>query len=401
MQTYASVITTLFSRSSSVARAQAWDIFTHMRYVAHPNPDALIYTLMIRACAFPVTTRYSSEPEKALDLWTEMTEDQNIPPTVGAYNAVILACARSGIKTYVNEGFRLARQMLDSHRDARGCSAFRPDTKTFCALLEGTKRIGDLARARWILAELVRNVGDGNSSELEINEEVMMHVFHAYAAYKVPSYRPSTSLFKDSSAAHSSDKQEPEAIQTDNSAVQSPAGSNSQDAYVIVGDDDGQPSFAHIPPQTRGEVIQEVKILFNRILQDRSDSTPAATPSLPFIQGMFKDVELTTRLLSSYLTVFYKHSTLEYSRDLFWTLFEDLGLTRSARTYVEALERCANARKGVERETGLRFAQELWVKWCSIEQVGSVDGRPLNPRLIERAHIAMIRSLSVYVDLCF
>jgi hypothetical protein len=67
---------------------------------------------MIRACANPVSIRFSSEPEKALDLWTEMTMDHKIPPTVQAYNAVILACVpRLGTKTYVNEAFRLARQM--------------------------------------------------------------------------------------------------------------------------------------------------------------------------------------------------------------------------------------------------------------------------------------------------
>ena len=49
--------------------------------------------------------------------------------------------------------------MLDSHRDAHGFPAFRPDVKTFCALLEGAKRIGDLGRARWILVELVRGQG--------------------------------------------------------------------------------------------------------------------------------------------------------------------------------------------------------------------------------------------------
>ena len=100
--------------------------------------------------------------------------------------------------------------------------------------------------------------------------------------------------------------------------IQSPAGSESQrEASDIIDDDSGQPSFAHIPPQTRGEVIQEVKILFNRILQDGSGSTPTATASLPFIRKKFRNVELTTRLLSSYLSVFYRHASLESSRNLF------------------------------------------------------------------------------------
>ena len=175
MKTYTSVITSLFSRQTSLARAQAWDIFSHMRYVAHPIPDVVLYTVMIRACASPVNPRYPSEPEKALDLWTEMTQDQKISPTVGSYNAIILACAKSGTKSFVNEGLRLARQMLDSHRDARGFSAFRPDMKTFCALLEGTKRIGDLGRARWILVELVRGQGvdTKEDADTENDKQVM------------------------------------------------------------------------------------------------------------------------------------------------------------------------------------------------------------------------------------
>jgi len=81
--------------------------------------------------------------------------------------------------------------MLDSHRDAHAFPAFRPDRKTFCALLEGAKRIGDLGRE--ILAEMVRGRGvnskeedTGKDGQVEIDEEVMMHMFHTYAAYRLP-----------------------------------------------------------------------------------------------------------------------------------------------------------------------------------------------------------------------
>lgn len=395
MQTYTSVITSLFSRPSSLARAQAWDIFTHMRYVAHPIPDVVLYTLMIRACASPVTTRYSSEPEKALDLWTEMTVDQNISPTVGAYNAVILACARSGAKTYVNEAFRLARQMLDSHRDASGHSPFRPDKKTFCALLEGAKRIGDLGRARWILAEMVKgSQGDINPIEAEVDEEVMMHVFHAYAAYDVPFLRSSAKLVSSPGT-----RTQATIPLTEDRAVTSiaPNDAHSQSELSADNTDGGrsQMSFAHIPPQTRGEVIKEVEILLGHILKDRK-GTATATPS-SFLQSTFKGVELTTRLLNSYLSVFYKHAPLETSREQFWKLFEDVGgLSRSPRTYVEALERCANSRRGSERTVALDFADQLWPRWKAIE-VDCNDGKPLNGRLIERAYVAMIRVLAVCV----
>jgi len=88
----------------------------------------------------------------------------------------------------MNEAFRLARQMLDLNRDAEGKSDYRPDQKMFCAL-EGAKRIGDLGRARWILAELVRawKVEDINAPvDTGVDEEVMMHLFQMYVAYRPP-----------------------------------------------------------------------------------------------------------------------------------------------------------------------------------------------------------------------
>ena len=117
MQTYTSIIFSLSTRPFSLAHTQAWDIFSDTRYIAHPNPDTILYTQIILACANLVSICFS-EPEKALDLWREMTVDHKIPPTAQAYNAVILACARSGTKIYVDEAFQLARQMLDSRRDA-------------------------------------------------------------------------------------------------------------------------------------------------------------------------------------------------------------------------------------------------------------------------------------------
>ena len=73
LQIYTSVIASLFSQPSSLAKAQVWDIFAHVLYTSHPIPDVVIYTLMISTCASLIMTRYSSEPEKALDLWTGMT----------------------------------------------------------------------------------------------------------------------------------------------------------------------------------------------------------------------------------------------------------------------------------------------------------------------------------------
>ncbi|KAG1744630.1 uncharacterized protein EDB91DRAFT_1335598 [Suillus paluster] len=118
MKSYTRVISSLFSvrpspSSPSVsstpevplgrlaAHSQAWDLFAHMRYVAHPTPDVHLYSLMIRACA---SAPLSPEPERALDLWTEML-DAGIVPTEGAYDAVIRACAKAGGE-WVSEAIR-------------------------------------------------------------------------------------------------------------------------------------------------------------------------------------------------------------------------------------------------------------------------------------------------------
>ena len=387
MRTYTSAITSLFSRPSSLGRAQAWDLFFHMRYVAHPQPDLLLYTLMIRACASPISSGRSSEPERALDLWTEMTVDRRIMPTAGAYNAVILACAKSGLRRYVSEAFRLAKEMLDSHRDAEGRGAFRPDRKTFCALLEGAKRVGDLARARWILAEMVRGAGPDGCSLAEevdasVNEEVMMHIFHAYATYNPPFVRSIAPLEKNGSGEVENTLATPESSPDAPEASGPPA---SEDVY---------PTFTHIPPQSRQEVIHEVRTLFQRILADVGGQDSESNGTLP-IEYKFQHVTLTARLLNSYISVFYRHSSLEESRDMFWKLYDELGVERSARIYVEALERCSHTRKGRERQIAAQFTKELWEKWEAIEELKQDGDRPLSPRLVERAHTALIRTLAV------
>ena len=172
-----------------------------MRYIAHPNPDTILYTQIILAYANLVSICFS-EPEKALDLWTEMTVDHKIPPTAQAYNAVILACARSGTKIYVDEAFQLASQMLDSRRDATGISVFRPDERTFCALLEGDQEDRGFWADEMDISgddERRKEGGDPNKVDAEIDDEVLVHIFNTYAAYTPPHLRTSTLAVADQS----------------------------------------------------------------------------------------------------------------------------------------------------------------------------------------------------------
>jgi hypothetical protein len=318
-----------------------------------------------------------------------MTVDHRLDPSLGAYNAIILACARSGNKSYVNEAFRLAKQMLDAHRDARGTSAFKPDRKTFCALLEGAKRLGDLARARWILAEMVKGCGRDESDVAVdgVNEEVMMHVFHAYAAYRPPFRRTAALLVNQEQASHHALSSGTNLSTTDD-----------QEQRSNIAISKATPTFTHIPPQSRSEVIQEVELLFTGILED-TGLDPSHDPNTDNVlpsEKKFKNVQLTPRLLNSYLSVFYNHSSLATSQKLFWELFDEHCVPRSARTYVEALERCGNAKRGHARELALSFADEIWTKWQTMEDSGQdTNGRALSGRVIERAHMAFIRVLTL------
>jgi hypothetical protein len=380
MTAYSRLIAALFRTPSSIAHAQAWDLFSHMRYVAHPQPDSLLFTQMIQACALPTP----SEPERALDLFTEMTIDHRITPTAGAYNAAILACACSGSKVYVNEAFRLAKEMLDSHRDARGRGVFRPDSRTFGALLEGAKRIGDLGRVRWILAEMIETSRrDPESKDVVVDERIMTHVFHSYAAYKPPFRRSMAPLASQNEV----DADTPVPARP-SEPVESAADDYQLPAHI---DPTQRPSFTHLPPQSRSELIGEVRALFSRISRPSPLSTNSHSGHLP----TFPDVHVTPRLLNAYLSVFYAHAPLETAHVMFRTAFVEHDLEKDARTLVEALERCGGARRGTERAYVMSFADDAWQEWTAFENSQRMTRARSSARHTQRAYAARIRVLAL------
>ncbi|KAJ3789061.1 hypothetical protein GGU10DRAFT_305939 [Lentinula aff. detonsa] len=413
MNTYSKVIGRLFGAgytSPTLAHAQAWDLFSHMRYVAHPTPDVYLYTQMIRACASPYSpsssSKGSSDAERALDLWYEMTIEKNLVPTSDSWDAVVLACARAGSgsrgrgsltkrREYVNEAFRLARQMLDSNRDAYGNPEYVPSKKTFCALLEGAKRVGELGRTRWILAEMVRGSGGVRGFKddgVEVDEEVMMHVFHAYASYKPPFRR---SLARVVESRDDVGKDRAKVVDLSEPAQTEP---NNEYSTSVASSSSTFSAFSHVPPQTSTEVIAEVDILFERILRETRDSSSLSSSSsdaADILSNKFTSVHLTTRLLNSYLSTYYAHGSLEASmRAQSSRLPGALQPRPSARTYVEALERCAMAKKP-ERELALRFGEGLIGMFEKEFEFGQNEKGIVDPRMIERAHVAWIRVLAL------
>lgn len=411
MKSYSRVISSLFSvrpapsspsMSSTpqiplgrvAAYAQAWDLFAHMRYVAHPNPDAHLYAVMIRACA---SAPLSPEPERALDLWTEML-GAGIVPTQGAFDAVIRACAKAG-GDWVSEAIRFARQMR-SHFGGGASNAGSEKLhgvggpRTWAALLDGCKRIGDLGRARWILAEAVRAQG--------LNEEIMQHMFHTYAAYRPPFKRGATRIVDHSTAtvaAPSPPSSEEPLPTTSASPDLSPVSADiSPDQNAIPSDwsdMDTMPSFSHLPPQSPGEVLAEARTLFDRILQDTNTTSYSPSDAPPgALAGKF-NVPLTPRLLNAYMSIYYSHASIESAHEVFDRLFspDGIGFVGDARTYVDALERCALA-KSRERDVVRKWVDELWTRWEELEH-GWVNGATtettVTARLVERAHTAVRR----------
>jgi len=415
MKTYTYLISTLTSVPSSLAKAQAWDLFSHMRYVAHPTPDAVIYNLMILACARapPSGGTGDTEPQRALDLFTEMTVDNNIPPTRDTYTAVILACARSGKPEFVNEAFRLAKEMLDGHRDALGRPAFTPNNMLFGALLQGAKRIRDLLRARWILAEMVQviirqhraRVDDGmdipEQDEIVLTENKMIHVFHAYASYQVPFHRSVTRI-----AGGRGDTIEavpPEPISSDLPEVPIGAAETEVDRGEVnnAATSDADPRFNSIPPQSRKEVLAEAKNLFEGILHDTQRSQIPPQNSGNESPMFFKNVRVSTSLVNSYLSVHYNHGGVTESQNLFKTLFEEVGVKRDFFSYVEALEACSRwSCIKTRRDLVLKFTEEIWELLQKDESVHS-EMHSVRIRLIERANVALIRVLSSLVYSAF
>jgi hypothetical protein len=463
MKTYSRTISSLFAvRSTGTlaltpsatdesplqAHGQAWDLFAHMRYAAHPNPDLALYTQMLRACALPASGRTSpfsplptSEPERALDLWSEMTVDARIVPDVHAYEAIISACARSGQSRYVDEAFRLARECLDGERDARGRARFAATPAMCRALLDGAKRVGALGRARWILAEMVRvarsgqwagapttKAGDVVDVEPIVDERTMMHIFHAYASYRPPFRRGLARMVDGQTPENQLDppelvKQAADAEAATSSSPPSPATHSNSTMDVV--DDHGpsdppphpspvaqagfastemnitDPSFPTHVPQSRAEVLAEASFLFSRILDSRSADREAASSHEALEARDFADVQITPRLVNSHLAVYYAHGSTDACRARWTELWSRVApaTTPIARSFVEALERCANARRGRDREAALAWTQEeLWPAWEAAEQTwrrGESGLVGMDARMVERAQAAFIRLLAV------
>lgn len=422
--------------TNSHTHAMAWDLFTHLRLVAHPNPSAQMYATMIKACANPT----NPQPERARDLWTEMTQEQShISPGREEYEAIITAMGST--KAGYLEAVNYLREMLAKHREvatvpfAQGAeqvdraaamaSRFIPTRSTFLALLEGTKRAGDVHRARWVLAEVLRLAkARGPSGVTEApEEELLAAVFMTYAAWKPAITRGAVKL--QQSVDTPVDQAEEKNLAAEEDVIESELSLETTKTASAIEDSNDLPqadtldvalpstSNARGGPQTKGDAIREVNSLFGRIIEDQQVKGRDAAS---LVDHPFQNVRITPRLVNSFLSVHLAHSALGDARrawDSAWQVVKTVSNARSnGWSYLLALERCAMA-KPLVRSEALNWAQQLWEQYGSlvkdtnntISESTAVDPARakwlagLGPRQTEKAWAAMIRTSALCEDL--
>lgn len=398
--TYTSVLSALLPSSPTMRQRDkhhAWDLFTHMRLVAYPTPSVESYNTMIRACADPK----DPQPELALDLFTQMVAENAQQPLGGTYSVLIKALAR--VKGYYFHAFRVLRQMLEVHQasllrvqDGQG-TGYEPTTGTFNALLEGTKRSGDLGRARWILAEMAKvaafvGTQEGAALGMMPNEETLVGVFHTYAAYKPVIARGDVKVAeaspgKDGEAAGDAEPEHEERAPVEQRQV----------SLMDIGSPDFIPPYQ---PQTSYEVFSEATQLFDLVLDNITTR-----------HGAFSHVRPSARLVNAYLSVALAHAPLDRAVKMQLGLWHDLRLVKlgvkpNGWTYLFALERCAAARNKTERKFVGEALETLWVgyiKWFTRQEQGKGENEEeryrldvgLGPREVERCWVAAIRGFAL------
>lgn len=354
LKSYTLVMEHLLKSSTRAVQPLAWSLFYHMRFAAHPVPDAAVFAMMIRACAagVPQPSAYIpaaraevvADAERALDLFREMTTHHSIRPNKEVLDSLILTCARR--KDHYAEAVRLLQQMLDS--DVGDSSPLRPDAYTFNAVLQGCARQGDLFTARWILADMVRQAMQSGAAHGP-NEETMANVFWTYALYKPPS--------REATVPHASSTPASDDEGADG-APEAPVLAEQQ-----VAPTDEAPTFTRAMPATSAAVLVEVRSLMARILADRGGADSSQHP--------MASVHVTPRVVNAYLSAVLRHlppasrlPTLLHAAEDDEGVFAQAGVAPNAHTLCMLLEACTTHK---HRAYADEVARRVWAQWEAIE----------------------------------
>ena len=110
---------------------KCWELYDSMDDLKIPKDDALI-GFMIRICSV------TQESEKAIKMWNEMKELDNVRYTCLHYNAIIRACASR--KDYCERAIEYFDEMIQIHK-------IQPDGDTFINVMDACGKIGNVKRA--------------------------------------------------------------------------------------------------------------------------------------------------------------------------------------------------------------------------------------------------------------
>lgn len=351
--TYTSIVSRLLSPSSPPALIRkGWDLYAHSRLVSHPVPSIELYSTMIQACSRGT----HPSPERAVDLFTELTEDNRLPPSELAYNGVIRACSREGSQEYYFEALRFMRKMLDEN--------IEPSRYTFHALLEGAKRHGDLARARWMLVKMV-----GVGGKVAPDQNTLGLVFQTYAAFRPEGGKKREKI----KIEEIEDKGRPSTVlkaeqDPTNLALSRPSISKEDAGPLALIELLGEASLFYPGPlpQTSSQVLLEAQNLMIQIVGPSALSlSPDTTP--PTSTSMFPEVKPSTFLLNAYLSILNSHSTLSASLDFFNTAFDETGIDKNRYSFELMMKRCEVGKVGKEEVEKSKGVFEEWLKWSSEE----------------------------------
>lgn len=431
--TYSLVLSSMLDHPSTEVHDQVWGLWYRMRLNAHPDPDAISWSKMLRACAMGSTpsrdvefaflesdrgTRRAgpqnspalpsrsrqAEAEVALDLFREMTVVQGIRPTPACYDNLIIALCRGPHGRYL-EGFKFLQEMITMAQESK-FPGYEPTRTTFNALLEGCRRHGDLLRARWVLAEMIRSSApawNGSTSELSWDERIKLEsrmpdaesfgkLFLTYAAWKPapvsimpknlqsPPQRASTHTASDSPS-------DAEKQQLKEETAMTGAADTSKSRSLTQPDlDEAAAEFSATPPSTSAEAVREMRGLLARIIADQANGQIHSQAS-----GPFSRVELSPHLLNSYLAALMAHwpkgskvEALDSALRVEDSLFAKLGVQPNGRSWLQVMRTCfaetprlrqPNLAAGPKSASSL--AAWAWQKWRELEHESDLraDGR--------------------------
>lgn len=221
-------------------------------------------------------------------------------------------------------------------------AGFEPTPESLMALLEGAKRNGDLARARWIVSQL--------ASMDALSSVSLGNLFQAYGSYPIPR----VPRFASSQPQQQQEQQQ-------------------ESTELTLEDDDAQQTtFPGPMPRSSQAVPQQLVQLMAALLQSKgvppADALAATNVPLPAKEQLQQDslyarVKLDAFLINSWLLAFGHHSTFATFASVSSRLLQSTGVRPNGHTWklrLEACEKPKDAARGAEEAVGLFKEWQAW-----------------------------------------